>query len=99
MPSESENFGNVVVEALSQSTPVIASKGTPWKILEEENAGWWKDNDPITIGNTIDEALSLSDEKYLEMCDKSYELVRKKYNINTSEDNHWVGIYEKFIRK
>ena len=99
LPSESENFGNVVVEALSQSTPVIASKGTPWKILEEENAGWWKDNDPITIGNTIDEALSLSDEKYLEMCDKSYELVRKKYNINTSEDNHWVGIYEKFIRK
>ena len=32
LPSYSENFGNVVLESLSQATPVIASLGTPWEI-------------------------------------------------------------------
>ena len=38
--SNSENFGNVVIEALSQGTPVVASKGTPWETLEKEAALW-----------------------------------------------------------
>ena len=36
--SKSENFGNVVVESLSQKTPTIVSKYTPWKIIEKNNA-------------------------------------------------------------
>lgn len=43
LPSHSENFGNVVLEALSVGTPVIASKGTPWSILGLKNAGLWID--------------------------------------------------------
>ncbi|MGC6470828.1 MAG: glycosyltransferase [Flavobacteriales bacterium] len=39
VPSHTENFGIVVVEALSQNTPVIASRNTPWEILEQSNAG------------------------------------------------------------
>lgn len=38
--SESENFGNVIIEALSQGTPVIASCGTPWAEIEKKNAGF-----------------------------------------------------------
>ena len=34
LPSHTENFGNVVVEALAQGTPVIASKNTPWSVRE-----------------------------------------------------------------
>lgn len=41
LPSKSENFGNVVAESLSMGTPVIASTGTPWQILEREGAGLW----------------------------------------------------------
>ena len=40
LPSHTENFGNVVIESLAQGTPVIASRGTPWQMLETEQAGF-----------------------------------------------------------
>lgn len=40
LPSHSENFGNVVVEALSQGVPVLTTRGTPWIELEHQQAGW-----------------------------------------------------------
>ncbi len=89
--SESENFGNVVLESLAQGTPVIASTGTPWKSLEEENAGYWIHNDPETISNVIDKALSLSSIEYNEMRDNAKFFCRKNYSI---EDNiyRWICV-------
>ncbi len=53
LPSISENFGQVVVEALSLGTPVIASKGTPWQLLEQYEAGYWVEPDEMSIKNAI----------------------------------------------
>lgn len=64
--SKSENFGNVVIEALSQGTPVVASKGTPWAVLPEAHAGFWIDNTPEMIADTIDTLISQSDEEYMQ---------------------------------
>lgn len=41
LPSYTENFGVTVAESLACGTPVIASRGTPWKGLDENGAGWW----------------------------------------------------------
>lgn len=41
MPSRSENFGLTAAEALMMEVPVIASRGTPWSGLVDEDAGWW----------------------------------------------------------
>lgn len=43
LPSASENFGLVVAESLAAGTPVIVTKGTPWKELEARGVGWWID--------------------------------------------------------
>ena len=43
LPTYSENFGIVVAEALWAGVPVITTKGTPWKELEERKCGWWID--------------------------------------------------------
>jgi glycosyltransferase involved in cell wall biosynthesis len=39
LPSESENFGHAIYEALSAGRPVITSHNTPWNDLKELKAG------------------------------------------------------------
>lgn len=91
--SESENFGNVIIEALTQATPVIASKGTPWKQLDTKNAGYWINNSPESIGKTIDEALALDKSKYNVMAQNAENLVRSQYDIELNY-HHWVNLYK-----
>ena len=53
VPSFSENFGMVIAEALAHGVPVIASKGTPWKKLEQHDCGFWVENDPKILAAVI----------------------------------------------
>lgn len=41
VPSRSESFGQVVVEALAHGVPVVASQGTPWQALDARDCGRW----------------------------------------------------------
>ena len=78
--SESENFGNVVIEAIAQGTPVIASKGTPWSELAKHNAGYWCSNTPENLAMVIDSALSIKKEDYFRQRDNAYKF-SKKFDI------------------
>lgn len=40
LPTEGENFGHAIFEALSYGKPVIISDQTPWRGLLEKKAGW-----------------------------------------------------------
>jgi glycosyltransferase involved in cell wall biosynthesis len=62
LPSHSENFGAVVAEALAHGTPVIASTGTPWSVLESEGCGWWSEPAPDSLADAIRTASSLQPE-------------------------------------
>ena len=90
--SKSENFGNVIVEALAQGTPVIASKGTPWQKLNVKGAGWWIDTKPETVAETVDNLLALNNEEYLRMREASYAFSRE-YDIYTNI-NKWSKIID-----
>lgn len=39
-PTAGENFGHVVIEAMSAGTPVLVSDTTPWRDLEKLGVGW-----------------------------------------------------------
>lgn len=94
LPSETENFGNVVLEALNQSTPVIASKGTPWEILEDYNCGFHVSNDPLSLGQSIDDYLSLDILKKEKLRNNCTKLVDKEFNINNNILN-WIKVYKR----
>jgi glycosyltransferase involved in cell wall biosynthesis len=40
LPTRGENFGHVILEALSSGCPVIISDRTPWRGLTAKQAGW-----------------------------------------------------------
>lgn len=93
LPSETENFGNVVIESLNQGTPVIASKGTPWSILEKYQCGFHINNTPQEIADTVDRMIDLSQDTYNKMRKNSVLLVDNEFNINTQIDK-WINIYK-----
>ena len=93
MPSHTENFGNVVVEALAQKTPVVASKGTPWRILEETGAGFWIDNSPNSITEKINYILKLSPVDYNDKANNALKLAQNEFNVE-SQIFHWIRFYK-----
>ena len=86
--SHSENFGNVVIEALSQGTPVIASHGTPWQKLIDNKAGLWIDNNETDIAKSIDEVLAMGEEEYLQVRDNAYKLALE-FDVYSNIDK-WI---------
>jgi glycosyltransferase involved in cell wall biosynthesis len=82
LPSYSENFGNVVLESLSFSTPVIASKYTPWKELESYKCGFWIENTPNEIKIYLEKILSMNELEYVKYANNAYKFVNDEYNID-----------------
>lgn len=79
VPSDFENFGMIVTEALSVGTPVMASLGTLWEELNTVGCGWWTDRSPENIATVMHQVLEMPMEDLLTMGEKGRELVHRKY--------------------
>ena len=90
--SKSENFGNVIVESLVQGTPIVASKGTPWQILEKEGAGCWINATPLEISESINRLLEASDSEYNAMRESAFRL-SKEFDVYSNIEK-WISVVE-----
>lgn len=54
LPSQSENFGHALYEALISGKPVITSHTTPWNGLEKEKAGRNSNPDAVELAQAIE---------------------------------------------
>ena len=66
LPSFTENFGGVVVDALARGLPVITSTGTPWSEIHGK-CGWWVGNDPDSLSRALEELMALPEGRRWEM--------------------------------
>lgn len=93
MPSEFENMGNVILEALVRKIPCIATKGAPWHALETNRCGWWVDYSQDAITQAIAEAASLPAERLCEMGLRGRQLVENEYSV-PAVANKMMAVYQ-----
>ncbi len=80
LPTYSENFGNVVAEALAAGVPVITTKGAPWRELETNHCGWWTETGVEGCYRAIIQATAISEKERQEMGRRGRTLVETRYS-------------------
>jgi len=62
LPTFSENFGNVIIEALIRGLPVITTTGTPWSEIPAVDCGWYVEPTLPRIKEAIAAAANSAEE-------------------------------------
>jgi glycosyltransferase involved in cell wall biosynthesis len=59
LPTLDDNFALTVAEALAQGTPVISTKGAPWRGLDRHGCGWWIEHGVDALKMALERAMRL----------------------------------------
>ena len=82
LPTQSENFGQAIVEMLMQHRPVIISTNTPWHELEQHRAGY---DIPLAQTEKFTEAINdfvdMDNAEFKEWCDGAGEYISKRLKL------------------
>ncbi len=79
LPSYTENFGGVVVDALSYGIPVLTSENTPWNFLQERGSGWHFPTEVNMLVARLKRLISTSDEELMVMGRRGRRIVETDY--------------------
>ena len=91
--SHSENFSLFVAEALGFGVPVIASRTTPWKCLEEQGLGAWVEGSPEGIAAAMQRRMSMSEQEVQTMVDAALVFARSAFTRSRIAEQ-FVSVYE-----
>ena len=78
-PSHTENFGMAIAEAMAHGLPVLTTQGAPWKLLEEEQCGWWTPISTDGIAAALDDATRRSPEELAAMGERGRSVVAERF--------------------
>lgn len=83
LPTLNENFGIVIAESYLSGTPVITTKGAPWKLIQDYKCGWWIERTVENLSQAIIEFLSTTPEERMKMGLTGAKLVKENYSSET----------------
>jgi glycosyltransferase involved in cell wall biosynthesis len=94
MPTLGENFGHAIFEALAAGLPVMIGDNTPWKNLQEQNAGWdLSPKNPEPWLRMLETAYRMERERYQTMSADAMKLARAQAASDTA-----FGQYEQLFK-
>ena len=79
LPSRSENFALVIVEALAMECPVLTTNRTPWSLVDKHGCGWCVDASVNGIVKGLTSALQATPEQLLRMGRNGRQLIERQY--------------------
>ena len=92
LPTNSENFGYVIAEALACGTPVITTKGTPWAEINNVS-GYWIERNENELRKTILMMLDKTADELKEMGQKGRKLIEENYSAAKMAEQ-LMAVYE-----
>lgn len=99
-PTEFENFGQAIVEALANSTPVIISKNTtPWDDVAVWNAGFVHPLSEITeFTKSMDRIAEMTLEEYQKLTMHVRQYFQHKFDLEQLRVSY-ISVFEAMIEK
>jgi glycosyltransferase involved in cell wall biosynthesis len=79
LPTHSENFGVVVLEALAHGVPVVTTRAAPWSDLEHYRCGWWIDEGVPALEQALAQVAKASADDLRAMGERGREMTLRKY--------------------
>lgn len=80
LPTQGENYGHVIAEALCAGLPLVISDQTPWKNLESLGVGWDLPlNNLDAFSTVIDKIASMSIDDHMKMRETVLAWAKKKF--------------------
>jgi glycosyltransferase involved in cell wall biosynthesis len=89
LPTYSENFGLVVLEAGIVGTPVFTTTGTPWQVIADEGLGWVVDPRPELYRGVL--------KAFLDRADGDLQSMRQRIASWTRAHFVWPSLIRRYV--
>ncbi|RYG51892.1 MAG: glycosyltransferase, partial [Chitinophagaceae bacterium] len=94
LPTQGENFGHVIFEALTSGCVVLISDKTPWKDLEQKNAGWALPlNDNRNFAQKIKEMCEMGEDELNVRSKAAFEYA-KQHLLSTDLKRRYADLFQ-----
>lgn len=89
LPTEGENYGYIIIEALSQGRPILISDQTPWCNLSQHKAGWDLSlNKPQAFIDAIEKVTAMDQEEYNEWTEGALQYAHSQIDIKVLKEKY-----------